>query len=166
MSNERPPIETILVNVDGSEGAITAAQYAILLAQSIGAGLIAAYIVNTRALSDLVKTKIFLQEEQEEYQRDIEADADRYLNHVRQLAEGKGVEVELCKRSGNVHQELRKIVEEREIDLLVIGELSKIRSRRDEFFNEAERAMRSVSCSVLIVKDEDRVWDLFEGTGG
>ena len=166
MSSERPPIETILVNVDGSEGAITAAQYAILLAQSIGAGLIAAYIVNTRALSDLVKTKIFLQEEQEEYQRDIEADADRYLNHVRQLAEGKGVEVELCKRSGNVHQELRKIVEEREIDLLVIGELSKIRSRRDEFFNEAERAMRSVSCSVLIVKDEDRVWDLFEGTGG
>ena len=166
MSSERAPVETILVYIDGTEEAIAAAQYAILLARSVGAGLLAAYIVNTRALTDLVKTKIFIQEEQEEYQRDIEADADRYLNHVGQLADEKGVGIELCKRSGNVHQELRKIVEEREIDLLVIGELSKIRSRRDEFFNEAERAMRSVSCSVLIVKDEDRVWDLFEGPDG
>ncbi len=166
MSGERSPVETILVYVDGTEEAITAAQYAILLARSVGADLLAAYIVNTRALTDLVKTKIFVEEEQEEYQRDIEADADRYLNHVKQLAEDKAVAVELCKRSGNVHQELRKIVEEREVDLLVIGELSKIRSRRDEFFNESERAMRSVSCSVLIVKDEDRVWDLYEDTGG
>ena len=64
--------------------------------------------------------------------------------------------------SGSVQQEIRKYVQENEIDLLVIGELSRVRSRRDEFYNEAERAMRSVSCSVLIVKDEDRVWELYD----
>jgi len=49
-----------------------------------------------------------------------------------------------------------------EVDLLVIGELSRIRSRRDEFYDEAERAMRNVGCSVLIVKDEDKVWEMYQ----
>ena len=54
---------------------------------------------------------------------------------------------------------------EEEIDLLVIGELSRIRSRRDEFYDESERAMRTAGCSVLIVKDEDRVWEMYESLG-
>jgi nucleotide-binding universal stress UspA family protein len=52
-------------------------------------------------------------------------------------------------------------VKNEEIDLLIIGELSHIRSRRDEFYDETERAMRAVSCSVLIVKDEERVWEMY-----
>jgi nucleotide-binding universal stress UspA family protein len=62
---------------------------------------------------------------------------------------------------GNVHQEIINRVKDEKIDLLVIGELSHIRSRRDEFYDETERAMRTVSCSVLIVKDEDRVWEMY-----
>lgn len=156
------PIGNMMVYVDGTEESITAAQYAVLLASSTGAKLTAAYVINTRALSDLVRARIFLEEEQQEYQRDIEVDADRYLKHVEQMARQKGVSVTAEKRSGNVHQELKKMVEELDIDLLIIGELSRIRSRRDEIFNEAERAMRNVGCSVLIVKDPDRIWDLFE----
>ena len=41
-------------------------------------------------------------------------------------------------------------------------ELPRIRSRRDELYDEAEQAMRSVTCSVLIVKDEDAVYDMYE----
>ena len=156
------PIERILVYIDGTEESITAAQYAVLLSQSTGATLMAIYIVNTRALNDLVKTRIFLKEEQEEYRMDIEADADRYLNHVKDIAQKKGVAITTVKKSGNIHQEIKTIVEEHNIDLLVIGELSQIKSRRDEFYNESERAMRRVRCSVLVVKDEDRVWDLYE----
>ena len=155
------PIKRILVNIDGSEQAITAAQYAICLAAGCGARLSAIYVLNIRALDDLVKTRIFLKSEEQEYERDLEADAEKYLAHVRQLARQKGVAVETVSCRGSVHQEVRRVVEEQEIDLLVIGELSRIRSRRDEFYNEAERAMRSVPCSVLIVKDEDRVWHLF-----
>ena len=62
---------------------------------------------------------------------------------------------------GSVHQEVVKVVKEEGVDLLVIGELSRIRSRRDEFYDENERAMRAVPCSVLIVKDEDNVWEHF-----
>jgi nucleotide-binding universal stress UspA family protein len=66
---------------------------------------------------------------------------------------------------GNVHQEIVNRVREDHIDLLVIGELSHIRSRRDEFYDEAERAMRAVPCSVFIVKDEERVWELYNSMG-
>ena len=155
-------VERILVYIDGTEEAITAAQYAVCLARENGAALAAVYIVNTRALDDLVRTRIFLQEEQEEYQRDLEADAERYLNHVSKLGSDKGVDVETKKQSGNVHTEIKKLVKEEKYDLLVLGEISQVRSRRDEFYNEAERAMRSVPCSVLIVKDPDRVWQLYE----
>ena len=156
------PIRRILVYIDGTEEAITAAQYAICLAKKTGASLHALYVINTRALNDLVKARIFLDSEEEEYHRDLETDADRYLKHVDKLARRKGLEVSLEKCGGTVHQEIKKMVEKIDADILVIGELSHIRSRRDEFYNETERAMRLVQCSVLMVKDEERVWDLYD----
>jgi len=156
------PIQKILVYVDGTEASITAAQYAVVLSRTLHAELTALYVVNTRALEDLLKARIFIKAEEEEYKRDLEADANRYLNHVRSLARKKGLAIEVVSANGAVHQEVKKYVLENEIDLLIIGELSHVRSRRDEFYNEAERAMRGVSCSVLIVKDEDRVWELYD----
>lgn len=151
-----------MVYIDGTEQSITAAQYAICLARYTGATLTAFYVVNTKALEDLLKVSIFLKEEQVEYEHDLEEDAKRYLNHVTELAKAKGVAIVTRSCSGKVHQEIVNAIKEEEIDLLVIGELSRIRSRRDEFYNETERAMRAATCSVLIVKDEDAVWQLYE----
>ena len=156
------PIQKIMVYVDGSEESITASQYALCLSHGMGAELYALYVINTRALDDLVRARIFLKEEQQEYQQDLEADAARYLNHMQRLAGEKGLEVKTVQASGAVHTEVKRKVQEFGIDMLVIGELSTIKSRRDEFYNEVERAMRSVPCSVLIVKDEERVWNLYE----
>ncbi len=159
MSN---PIKKIMVYVDGTEQSVTAAQYAICLASFSGAELIAHYVVNTRAVEDLLKARIFLKDEQVEYEHDMEADAERYLNYINELAIKKGVSIIKKRSRGNVHKEIADSIEADDVDLLVIGELSRIRSRRDEFFDETERAMRAVPCSVLIVKDEDRVWEMYE----
>jgi nucleotide-binding universal stress UspA family protein len=156
------PIRKIMVYIDGTEQSITAAQYAICLASFSNAQLIAYYVVNTRAMEDLLRARIFLKDEQVEYEHDMEADAERYLNHVNELAVQKGVAIEKRHSKGNVHKEIVKAVAENDIDLLIIGELSRIRSRRDEFYDEAERAMRNVGCSVLIVKDEDKVWEMYQ----
>jgi len=155
-------IRKIMVYIDGTEESITAAQYAICLASSTGAELIAHYVINTRAMDDLLKARIFLQDEQIEYEHDMEADAERYLNYVNELAVAKGVTITKKLSSGSVNKEISDSVKQMQIDLLVIGELSRIRSRRDEFYDESERAMRLVSCSVLIVKDPDRVWEMYE----
>jgi nucleotide-binding universal stress UspA family protein len=156
------PIRKIMVFVDGTEQSITAAQYAICLASFSGAELIAYYVVNTKAMEDLLRARIFLKDEQMEYEHDMEADADRYLNHVKDLAVQKGMSITTKRSKGSVHKEVVNAVNEEEVDLLIIGELSRIRSRRDEFFDEADRAMRNVPCSVLIVKDEDRVWEVYQ----
>lgn len=155
------PIRKIMVYVDGTEQSVTAAQYAIVLAKSLGAELFALYVVNTRALNELVKARIFLESEQEEYHRDLDEDARRYLNHVRNLARTKGLTITTEQTSGAIQTEIQDKVKEHGIDLLVIGELSPIRSRRDDWYDETDRAMRSASCSVLMVKDEERVAELF-----
>jgi len=156
------PVRKIMVYVDGTEQSITAAQYAICLASFSSAELIAHYVINTRAMEDLLRARIFLKDEQVEYEHDMEADAERYLNYINELAIKKGVSIIKKRSRGNVHKEIVDSIEADDVDLLVIGELSRIRSRRDEFFDETERAMRAVPCSVLIVKDEDRVWEMYE----
>ncbi|MBN2183089.1 MAG: universal stress protein [Sedimentisphaerales bacterium] len=156
------PIKKIMVYIDGTEQSITAAQYAICLASFSGAELIACYVINTKAMEDLLKARIFLQDEQLEYEHDMNADAERYLNYVNELAIAKGVTVIKKLSSGNVSKQIVDAVRDENIDLLIIGELSHIRSRRDEFYDETERAMRSAPCSVFIVKDQDRVWELYE----
>ena len=154
----------LLVYIDGTEQSVTAAKYAICLASFYRADLTALYVVNTRAMEDLLKARIFLKDEQMAYERDMEADAQRYLNYVNELAIQKGVRVIPKSARGSIHKEIVNVVKEDDIDLLVIGELARIRSRRDEFYDETERAMRMVSCSVLIVKDEDNVWEMYEST--
>ncbi len=152
----------ILVYIDGTEGSVTAAQYAICLASFYHADLIALYVINIRDMEDLLKARIFLKDEQVEYEHDMEANAERYLNYANELALKKGVVLTKKSSRGSVHKEITNTIEEEEVDLLVIGELARIRSRRDEFYDETERAMRTAPCSVLIVKDEDKVWQMYE----
>jgi len=155
-------VKRIMVYIDGTEQSVTAAQYAICLASFSSAELVAHYVLNTKAMSDLLRTHIFLQDEQTEYEHDMEADAERYLNYVAEMGMKKGVSVVKKRSKGSVQREIIEAVKDLEVDLLVIGELSRIRSRRDELYDETERAMRSAPCSVLIVKDEERVWNLYE----
>lgn len=156
------PFKRILVYLDGSEDSVTAAMAAVILASRLGATLTAMYVVNTRALQDLVKARIFLDIEEQEYRRDIEGDAQRYLNHVERLGEQKGVPVIPVKASGTVHTEVKRYVQEQKIDLLVLGGISEIHSRRDELLSEVDRMMRTSPCPVLVVRDNDSVWDMFE----
>ena len=155
-------IKKILVYIDGTEQSITAAKYAICLARSINAELTALYIINIRALSDLVKKHIFVRSEEEEFQHDLEADADRYLNYIRELASQKGLFIHTIKARGTISQEIKNKILENTIDLLVLGEFSRVQSRLDGFYNESERAMKSVPCTVMVVKDEDHVRNLFD----
>lgn len=156
------PFKRVLVYLDGSEDSVMAAMAAIALAKRLDATLTAMYVVNTRALQDLVKARIFLDIEEQEYRRDIEGDALRYLNHVQEMGVQKGVEVTPVKTSGTVHTEVRNYLQEHKIDLLVLGGISEIHSRRDELLSETDRMMRTAPCPVLVVRDNDAIWDMFE----
>ncbi len=152
----------LLVYLDGSEDSMSAAMASIVLARQLGASLSAVYVVNTKALQDLVKAHIFLDIEQQEYQRDIEGDAERHLNHVKKLGKKKGIDVTCFRREGEVTREVRDCISENRIDILVLGGLSEIHSRRDELLSDTDRMMRSASLPVFVVKDNDDVWDMYE----
>jgi len=40
--------------------------------------------------------------------------------------------------------------------------VSDIRSRRDELASETDRMMRTAPCPVLVVREDDDIWDEFE----
>ena len=61
------PMSKMLLYVDGSEGCITAAQYAVALSKKMGAELIALYVVNISLLEELTKAKIFVKIEEMDY---------------------------------------------------------------------------------------------------
>jgi nucleotide-binding universal stress UspA family protein len=152
----------LLVYLDGSEDSVSAAMAAIVLATQLHAQLVAMYVVNTKALQDLVKMRIFLDSEQIEYQRDIEGDAVRYLQHVKKLGNQKGVDVETIQKSGAVSQEVKQYIAKNQVDMLVLGGLSEIHSRRDELLSETDRMMRSATIPVFVVRDSDDIWDMYE----
>ena len=83
--SKKIPFSKILVYLDGSEGSMTAAMYSILLAESTKAELHASYVVNTKALSDLVKSRVFVDQEKMEYLEDLKKDAKRHIRHTERL---------------------------------------------------------------------------------
>ena len=156
------PFKDIVVYLDGSESSITAAMYGIKMAVENEARLTVVYVVNTKALSELVKAGIFVAIERDEYQRDLQADADRYLRHVAKLAAQMQLEIETVKLEGAIHVVVRQLLKERKADLLVLGGITDIRSRREELSSETDRMMRTSPCPVLVVRDDDDIWLEFE----
>lgn len=156
------PFQHILVYIDGSEESVSAMMYGILLAKQNGAKLDAMYVVNTRALSELVKVGIFLDMERSEYQRDLQKDAERYLKHALKLAKRKEVDVSCITEEGSAHKIVRDYIKKNDVDLLVLGGVSTIRSRRDELNSETDRMLRTVPCPVLLVREDDDLWESFE----
>lgn len=156
------PFKHILAYIDGSEESMSAMMYSILLAKQNNAKLDIMYVVNTRALSDLVKAGIFLDLERTEYQQDLQKDAQRYLKHATKLAKMKNLEIECIVEEGSAHKVVRDYIKRKEVDLVIIGGISGIRSRRDELNSETDRILRTSSCPVLVIRDDEDIWQEFE----
>ena len=159
----KTPYSRILVYLDGSEGSMTAAMYAILLAYASKAKLHAVYVVNTKALGDLVRSRIFVDQEKNEFLEDLKKDAGRHIRHTERLAASKDVEITATALEGSPHKEIISYIKSNKIDLLVLGQVNAIRSRRDELTSENDRMLRTSPCPVVVVRDtDDSIWQQFE----
>lgn len=73
-----PPVKTVLVGVDGSDGSIAAAEYAVAIASRYGAELVALHVVDTteyRAMSAGERDPQTISADGQALLEDIEADA-------------------------------------------------------------------------------------------
>ncbi|RKY81494.1 universal stress protein [candidate division KSB1 bacterium] len=155
------PVKKILIYVDGSEECITAAQYAIVLAKNFGAELYAMYVVNESILKELLKANIFIKAEEMDYEHDLVQDGKRYLHYISELAKEKGINTEIKLEKGVVNKVVTDYIKSLDIDLVVLGELEEFTSRSDSFHDETELILRKAQCSVLIVKDPDKVEQIY-----
>ncbi|MCX6356656.1 MAG: universal stress protein [Candidatus Aureabacteria bacterium] len=155
-------MKEILLFVEPTEASARAAQYAVWLAAQTGASLTAVYVVDTKTLDDLLRARIFVRMEEMDYERDLEEDGRRYLNHVRDLAEAKGVRIATALEKGGVHRIVVQKAKDIKADMVVIGEREAKRSRRDCYYDEGERILCEARCPVLVVKGAEEIKALYD----
>jgi len=138
------------------------AKYSIYLSKQLDAKLFAVYVIDARSLHELLKTRIFVEIEAVEYERDLKDQGLNVLERVKKMAEIKKVECEGLLLKGVIHEEVVNAVIEVSADLLVIGELKEVVSRREIFYDEGERIFRESSCPVVVVKNPEEVKRLYK----
>jgi nucleotide-binding universal stress UspA family protein len=149
----KPLISNILTVITGSDASILAAKYAIVMSKMYRCRLTALYVVDTATIRQLTLSKIFIQEESQEYEKSLEANGERYLSFVEELARAKGLKVEREIRNGAVYTEVLAVADEKKADLIVLGGWEKDRSARDIISHAHREIMVNAKCSVFIVKE-------------
>ncbi|MDR3191563.1 MAG: universal stress protein [Treponema sp.] len=151
----KPPISNIVVAITGSDASILAAKYAIVMAKAYRCKMIAVYVVDTATIRQLTLSKIFIQEESQEYEKSLTSNGERYLSFVEELARAKGVKIDREIRRGAVYTEILTVADDRKADLIVLGGWEKDRSTKDIISQAHREIMVNAKCSVLLVKEPD-----------
>lgn len=142
----------ILLFAEGSETGMKASRDAIALARDEEATLIIAAVVDTATLKQLLSYHIFVEEEMEEYDEELEESCRRQLNYIAGLAEDAGVKNRTVLLRGACHSVLLREQKERDADLLVIGAFRASTRKRDLMANEKQLIIDEIPCPVLLVR--------------
>lgn len=154
MARSKQLFQRILLFVDASDAGMSAAARAIEIAKKENAALTALSVVDTDTLNMLLKTKIFLADERDEYERELEHHADRYRRYVEKLAQAEGVKVEFQVLKGVVHRVVAHAAKQVRADLVVMGTAKETKGHRCLLSRERQMILGEVECAVLLVPYE------------
>jgi len=158
----KPLFSNIVVAISGSDASILAAKYAIVMAKAYRCRLSAVYVVDTATIKQLTLHRIFIQEESQEYEKSLQANGERYLTFVEELAMAKSIKIEKEIRRGAVCSEILAVVDEKKADVIILGGWEKDRNPRDIVSQSHREIMINAKCSVLLVKEPeiDRIYKM------
>ncbi|AQL44025.1 universal stress protein [Halorientalis sp. IM1011] len=136
--------DTILVPIDGSDGANRATEHALELAERFGATLYSIFVVDTRLYGEpgLSSTELVIDE--------IEDTGHGYLKTLSERAEREGIEVVTRNCHGVPHQEIIAYADEVDADAIVMGFEGKTHSKGN-IGSVVERVLRDASRPVFAV---------------
>jgi nucleotide-binding universal stress UspA family protein len=154
---------TMLVAVSGSAQSLNAAKFGIALARMHRSRILAAYVVETDLLKELVLSRILVEEESADYRRSLEENGRRYLAYVADLGKKKGITVETIMRSGSVSTQIVETAEENGAGLILIGAYESQSTLRDIIGRQHREILRNAKCSVLVVR-EPRIEEIYRGS--
>ena len=149
----KPLFTNIVAAISGSDASILAAKYAIVMAKTYHCRLTAVYVVDTATTRQLTLSKVFIKEESQEYESSLEANGERYLSFVEELAHAKGIKIEKEIRRGAIYSEIVSTAGEKNADLIILGGWEKDRNPRDIFSHSLREIMINSKCSVMLVKE-------------
>ncbi|MGE5308986.1 MAG: universal stress protein [Deltaproteobacteria bacterium] len=155
-------VEHVMVAVGAFSNSLIPAKYAIVVARQLKARLTAVHVVNQKVLQDLLRSKVFVEVEAEQYERDLEQQGKLFMERLTKMAKEKGVPLETVIVRGEISTEVASIAREKKADILIMGELKQVFSTTDIFYDEGERLFRRASCPVLVVKNPERVEALYK----
>jgi nucleotide-binding universal stress UspA family protein len=149
------PLSTLVVAVNGSEGSISAIKYALAIKKYMSSRIVAVYVVDTVTIKQLALSRIFVQDESDEYERSLEETGKRYLALVSEIAASKRMQVDCWLRKGSISGEIIKAAEEIKADCIVVGGWNGDSRYRDILFEANRDIVRSASCPVIVVKGQE-----------
>lgn len=140
--------DRILLATDGSEPAILATQYAVTMAKTFGANILAIFV-------DDGMEKLELPEE-------IDADTSwdgahpsvKGLGIAKVMAERNEVPVEIAVIQGGVAKRIIKTAEEYKADIIILGETGRTGLKRLGMGSIAETVLRGAPMPVLVCKQD------------
>lgn len=147
-----PPINHILVLVDGTDASFHAADLAIDLARCLGAKLTAISVVDTETLRQLLSVRILVDAEMGEFEQELQESARRHLADVRERAFNRHLVIEEVLVTGNVENVVPKEVHDRGVDLVALGGFQSSRALRDLVARQRQQIIDRATCPVLLVK--------------
>lgn len=143
--------KSIVVGTDGSDTATKAVSQAVELARAVGAGveLVSAYEpVSSQRLS----------EERRQAPEDLQwainprEDVDATLEAAAEVARKAGVQVNTYARQGDPADAILDVAEEREADLIVVGNKGMTGAKRFLLGSVPNKVSHHAPCSVLIIR--------------
>ncbi len=144
-----------VVLAEGLYSSAAPVKYAVAMAKVFGTEVTAVYAVDTAAIRQLSRSRIFVDEESEEYERSLEETGRRRLAFVEELAKAKGVSVATRLLKGSITGEVLRVAEEVGADCILLGGWEHNGDFRDIIFEASREIANIAPCSVLIVKGRD-----------
>jgi len=155
IQNQKPGsdfLTKILLVIDGSESSQNAAIFAVRLAQSTGAKIVAVYIIDTATMDYLLQMRIFITEEREELEATLEQKGKRYLSLVKEKAEQRGVEISTCIAKGRQSKAILHMARSSNVSAIVLGGWNNELQQKDVSSIERQLILDAAECPVLVIK--------------
>ncbi len=154
--------KTILVPHAGTPAGDEALKHAIFIAKASSAKIIELHIVEkilyypaTFALADSERQKLIksIQDANEEIKKDMEKEMEKKLEKCKE----SNIDAELKVVSGNAAEEIIKVVEENNVDLIIMAKRRKLKGVKKllSLGSVSRKIVENVKCPILLIDIEN-----------
>jgi len=141
----------ILLLAEGTDEGMQAARTAIELAADEEAVLEIVSVLDTNTLKQLLTYRIFVKDEMDEYEQELEVSCSKQLGYVAHLADKARVKNNAVLLKGPCHVVVLQEQQRVKADLLVMGAFRTSTVRTDLMAREKQMILDEAPCPVLLV---------------